>query len=442
MRMLFHYACLIGFIVCIAGTYLLSDIANGAGSLMANSIGWLTSLQYLLASLFMLGAWLTAMSNQSHYRWLLLAGIIARLLLIPADTYTSNDTDRYLWDGIVAAEGYDPYQINANDPQVSHLRAIWPTPPEHAHYATLYPPLAIATFSLTAMAGPGNAPLIWKCLTTVAGLITLLLTVRILQHRQCMQHIALVALSPILVLETGVGGHLDIFSTLAVTAALLMWQQKNYLWLGVMIGIGALFKLLPIILLLPMTIYLGLTGASIRMLLASLTTLLIGYGISLLIGWQPIGVLPVFFEKWRFGSPLFSALESIFSGMSLNITIAALLVAGLGFSAFISRTKPIRGMQWALSTPLLLSPVVFPWYLSALVPLLALAPSGFLIAWLCVLPLTYEVLNGFIADGVWMPATWPLIMLVIAWVSSMLWHIASVQFNTQHHRLTLLPGSG
>lgn len=442
MRTLFHYACLTGFIACIAASYLLADIASGTGSLAPNNIGWLTSLQYLLTSLFMLGTWLTTIGNQQHYRWILLAGVIARLLLIPVETYTSNDTDRYLWDGIVAAQDHDPYRIDANDLQVSHLRAIWPTPPEHAHYATLYPPLAIATFSMVTVAGPNHAPVLWKCLTTLAGLITLLLAARMLQHSQRMQHLALVALSPILILEAGVGGHLDIFSTLAVTLALLMWQKRKYIPVGIMIGIGTLFKLLPIVLLLPMAVSLGLSRASVRMVLASLLTLMLGYGTALSAGWHPIGVLPVFFEKWRFGSPVFSALESIFSGMSLTIIIAALLIAGFAFSTFISRTKPIRSMQWALSTPLLLSPVVFPWYLSALVPLLALAPSAFLIIWLCVLPLTYEVLSGFIVDGTWMPAIWPLVILATAWIFNLIWHTASAQSNIDRNCLTPLSGSG
>ena len=57
-------------------------------------------------------------------------------------------------------------------------------------------------------------------------------------------------------------------------------------------------------------------------------------------------------------------------------------------------------MALALAIPLLISPVVFPWYLSALVPLLALRPNIYgIAACLIIMPLTYEVLNDFSCCG-------------------------------------------
>ncbi len=421
--------CLIGFSVTVSASFWLADIASGSHTLMPHWLGTLTWLQFSLAALFMLGAWAgSAVGNPlSDYRWILLTGIIIRLVLIPVDSYTSNDIDRYLWDGSVAVAGYDPYRTSPDSTEAAPLREHWPTPPEHARYATVYPPLAIATFAAVASVGPDYAHISWKLLTTAAGMLTLMLAVQLLSRAGRLRHLALVALSPILILETGVGAHLDSLSTLAVTAALLSLQQRRYVWVGILIGIGTLYKLLPVFLLLPVLCSLPLRQSA-RTIGAAAATVVSGYASAVLIGMQPIGVISTFFEKWRFGSPLFNLLESVLSGSMLIAVIILLLTAGAILIYRMGSHRQIPAMQWSLALPLLLSPVVFPWYLMILVPLTALAPNAFFIGWLCVLPLTYEVLGGFASDRSWMPASWPLITLAVVWITALVYGSLSGKF--------------
>jgi hypothetical protein len=70
-------------------------------------------------------------------------------------------------------------------------------------------------------------------------------------------------------------------------------------------------------------------------------------------------------------------------------------------------------LQLSVALPLLVSPVLFPWYLMPLVPLLALWPNKYLIAWMLIMPLTYEVLGDFLAYQQWHPAQWPIVILGI-----------------------------
>jgi len=65
-------------------------------------------------------------------------------------------------------------------------------------------------------------------------------------------------------------------------------------------------------------------------------------------------------------------------------------------------------MQLMMAVPLLVSPVIFPWYLLPLATLAALQPSVFVIAWMISLPLLYDVLNQFLCCQQWDPATWPV----------------------------------
>ena len=84
------------------------------------------------------------------------------------------------------------------------------------------------------------------------------------------------------------------------------------------------------------------------------------------------------------------------------------IAGGLSLVAVTAWSAGAVGMRRALAIPLLISPVVFPWYLVPLVPLIALRPSGFWIAWATAVPLTYEVIDRFDSVGTWQPASWQL----------------------------------
>lgn len=361
----------------------------------------------------MLTAW--AAGRAVPMRVLVAAGIAARLILLAAPMLSSNDAERYLWDGAVALAGFDPYSVPPAEPLVAPMRAIWATPPEHAAYPTLYPPLAVTLFALSALAGPIWGIWVWKALATVAGIALVPLAARMLARWHCERHFALVALSPLLVLETGVGAHLDSIVAVLVAGAMLAFHHKRAVWVGGLLGAGLCVKFLPAIALAPLAIAMGWRPA-IRMGLAAFSAVAIIYGAAIVIGWRPIGSLPVFFEKWRNGSPLFTLLEAWLPTPTLLAVIAVAGAVLLLAVALIARKRPVIGAQLAIATPLLLSPVAFPWYLLPLVPLAALAPGGALIGWLSLSPLVYEVRDRFASEGVWMPALWPLAVIGGGWI--------------------------
>lgn len=384
-----------------------------APSPIGGMLGTFTLGQFSLAFACMLIAWRApAATSRRALTWLLATGVVARLILLPVYPYTSNDFERYLWDGRVALEGLDPYRMSPDAPALASLRETWATPPEHAHLPTLYPPAALALFALSATLGPETAWLGWKALMGAASLAILFLGRRLLQRLDREQHFALLALSPLLVFELGVGAHVDGASTLAITGALWALTRDRPLETGLWIGVGALCKILPLLLVAPLVWHFRRErDRALRLVAATAATISIGYAAAFSIGWIPAGSMATFFEQWRFGSPLFLALDAVLGGPMLlaALVFAALLVVLFGLRW--TRGDPARWMQVALALPLLLGPVVFPWYLSALVPVVALLPSSALLAWMGAMPLTYEVLDGFLGHGEWRPALWPLVTI-------------------------------
>ena len=348
----------------------------------------------------------------------LFLGLIICLCLSFVFPYTSNDSERYLWDGAVFLSGFDPYVTAPNDTAVSHLLEIWPTPEEHAQYPTLYPPGGLSLFALCALVGPSYGIWVWKLLTTLAVMLTLILTYKLLIIRRLAHHFYLVALSPFLLFETQIGAHLDIFSLLGIVAALWCIEKDKILLAGMIVGIAATTKFLPAVIIGPYLFYLRPKQA-LKLFLGAAGLWLGIYGVMFGFGYKPLGLLPTFFEKWRGGAPLFPILESVKSALNLSdrsfiTALLGLAIFGFSISAWLAKNRKIDlALLLALSVPLLLSPVLFPWYLLALVPFLALRPSYALLAAVTLAPLSYVVLNKWLSDGVWEPSAWPAQILLL-----------------------------
>lgn len=411
-----HYISLVGAVLIAGSSLWLEQQDWNAHSFL--KLGWLTIGQYSLLATCMLISWLSGPKTNriADYKWLIIASVSMRFLLFPVEPYTSNDVDRYLFDGKVAISGFDPYRISHDAEDLVELRQEWAPPKEHAQYATLYPPVALGLFSLAASAGVNSAIWVWKALVTLASLGTLYFMLLVLQRHNVLRHFSLIALSPLLVLEAGAGAHIDTFSTLAISAALYFWTSKRLFYTGVALGLGALSKILPILLLMPLVLSLSNIRHMSTLISGAILTLFAGYASAFLLGLHPIGSISIFFQKWRNGSPLFDFIQNNVAAPNILPSVILFVFVTLSVVAYYSwQNRNIslnaKALQWTLIIPLLISPVVFPWYLMPLVPLFALSPNIFLLLWFVLLPLTYEVQNQFACCATWEPANWPITLL-------------------------------
>ena len=444
-----YYSALMAFMLCISASIWISASVKAQEYL--NILGMNVMLQYSLASLLMLLIWWSAphQATLQSYKALLIVAVIVRVLLLLTEPYTSNDVTRYLFDGRIALAGLDPYQISHDAPVLASLREQWNPPAEHAKYTTLYPPLAMALFTLASTAGPVGALWVWKLMTLLASLAVLWLGCLVLKRANALQHLPLLALSPLLIFEAGEGLHLDIFPALAVLAAIYYWQRQ-FLWgVGICLAIGALLKMLPMVLLLPMVIVLKTWSQRFILVLSAILTWGVGYLLFFSMGFRPVGSLSVFFEKWRSGSPLFLWLEPYFSGHTMLLLVVALWLVSmliLTIIVFCQQRKLPRAdnsstnnqspqvylaMQCMLIAPLMLTPVIFPWYLLPLIVLIALKPNAFLLVWTLTIPLLYEVLSQFACCQHWAPADWPIHVIGVGWLLALLFDIA-IYYWRQH----------
>ena len=369
----------------------------------------------------------------------LILSLLACIILGTLLPYTSNDSERYLWDGAVLLFGLDPYITAPNDPAVSELRKIWPTPEEHAAYPTLYPPGGLSLFAISALAGPAYGIWVWKALTSAAAMLTLVLTYKLLHARKITRNFHLIAFSPLLLLEAQLGAHLDIFSALGIIAGLWCIEKDKILWAGIIIGLAATTKFLPAVIIGPYLFYLKPRQA-LTLLVGSAGAWLTVYLIAFGFGYKPLGLLPTFFEKWRGGAPLYPVLENLqtifgISNKAFIISIFGTAVLGFSVSAYLAWNKKIEmALLLSLSIPLLLSPILFPWYLLALIPLLALKPTITLFVAITLSPLSYIVLNKWLSEGVWEQTNTPANILLTGLIVSIILDLAIIM-NRQNKAL-------
>ena len=81
----------------------------------------------------------------------LLLALVARLALVPHPV--DSDTNRYLWEGRLIREGYDPYTHVASAPEWTRLRDVYSDGMNQKDLRTIYPPVAECFFLRSAGSG-------------------------------------------------------------------------------------------------------------------------------------------------------------------------------------------------------------------------------------------------------------------------------------------------
>ncbi len=370
----------------------------------------------------------------------ILAGaLLLRLPLLPLPPTLSDDALRYLWDGKVAAAGFNPYALAPAAEELTPLRdATWRRLP-HSRIPTVYPPLAVAAFSIASRL---PFPLLaWKLMATAADLVGCWLLLAVARSLGVPEgRTAWYAWNPLVTLEVAGMGHADVLGVVAVLGAVL-WlggRRSRPFATAMAAGLaaaGALAKLVPLA-AFPLWARqsgrpwkflgwgVGLTALALLPVLAAtggvppgLTT----YGVS----WEFNG--PLFEPLWRLldaagaapalargldqlkeWTEIWEAWNPIYPYLYPQFLAKLILAGAAGFVVLLSLRErdPLAGSGRLFGRLLLLSATVYPWYLLWVLPWAALHRRT---AWLALSALSlfsYLVLMG-------VPA-WP-------WVYGLVW---------------------
>ncbi len=347
--------------------------------------------------------------------------ILFRAVLLFAPPVLSNDIERYLWDGRVVLSGENPFLHPPEADALRHLRDESYERLDHRSIRTIYPPAGQAVFAAAAGLDAGWFGL--KLLLILADLLGLAALRRVLARRGLPpSRLLIYAWNPLAVIEIAWSGHLEPVGMLCVLVAAGAIIQERDLRATLALALGALVKILPLLLFVPM-----LRAIRRRVLALVPLVLAVAYWPFRDAGAHLLSGAREYASRWVANESIFglvrAGLEAIDPAPALKGAIAlasrllpggaspdvlygfvhpgelargacALAAALVGAALVWRRVEPLRGLFVMTGALLLLSPTLHPWYLLWILPWLSLFPSP---AWLSLSGL---VLLSYLNAGV------------------------------------------
>ena len=350
---------------------------------------WIVGLLAVAVGAWLGGSW-CALRLPTRPALLVVAtlAVALRLAALTGPPPMSDDVYRYGWDAKVQLAGRSPYTHPPNDTELAHLRDsyLWPGPEECAELdrppgctrinrpaePTVYPPAAQAWFlivrALTAGA-EGERP--WQAAAMIVDLgLCALLAWGLRDGGRDPRLVCLWALSPLAIVEVVLNAHMEGLVALCCVAALIAARRRRDGPAGGLIGVAAMMKLYPAVLLLPVgrrrpTIALGaFTAVVAAMYLPHVLT----------AGFDVLGYLPGYLREERYDSgDRFLLLRLVGLGGGAGPAVAVLIMSVTAIWIW-RRRQPIEQAACVTVAVLFLTLTpVQPWYAVSLAAIGVLA---------------------------------------------------------------------
>lgn len=338
---------------------------------------------------------------------ILLFSLLFRLILLQTTPSLSDDIYRYLWDGRVQLSAINPYLYAPSSNELAFLRDENHALINHPTIRTIYPPLAQMVFRLGAWVKPTIGA--QRALFVLFDAASILLLMLLLKKRgRSFLWSTVYAWNPLVVVEFAGSGHNDSLMIFLLLAAFAFWEFRRPRLSVAAFAMASLSKFIPVVMIPWLlfqrkwryaALYVGVIGLGCLPYLFT-----IGHGISGIH--EPSG-LKSYASDWVFNPSLYGLLGYAIPNPTVRkIALGFLLI---GFSIWWARrhkTDPVAYAFGCIAALLIVSPVVYPWYVAWLVPFLCFRPRAWGLVWAGIVPLTYHVLIRYWGEGVWQLAPW------------------------------------
>ncbi|MBD2705556.1 hypothetical protein IC229_33415 [Spirosoma sp. BT702] len=345
-------------------------------------------------------------------RFLFLAAIIFRVSLLAVIPNLSDDYIRFVWDGHLVANGYNPYLYLPS--QIIHtplaatagLTESLYKSLNSPNYFTVYPTVNQALFGLAAWLSANNllGNLIGlRIPILLAEVGTLWLMPKLLRQLNQNPNLALLyGLNPLVILELTGNIHYESVMIFFVLLAVWLFVQKRWFACSATLALGIATKLLPLLFFPLLIRYLGWKrGLAFGSLTLVLTAVLFFPFVNAELIRNLFSSLHLYFQKFEFNASIYYLIRavgyvvtgnSIIIGagiaLSILIVIGAFIIAFGDFS-FLTGVSLATRMLLTMSLYWLLATTVHPWYITSLVAITLFTPFRYPLVWSGLAMLTY-----------------------------------------------------
>ncbi len=413
-------------------TDLLTDIAM---FIVVNAIAY-SLLAYIVYAKRQVGRYV---DGDAHRLWLIIGfALLFRLTLLPHDPVATDDIYRYIWDGKVAASGFNPFQYAPSNPIFAPLHSVdLPAKINFPEMRTIYPPLAQGLFLVSHLVfGESISGL--KFLLILCDLGTIMLLLKLLTRFSInAEAIILYAWSPLPIMYFALDGHIDALGIPFVLLFLNFLYASKKVQSAISLGLGGLAKLYPLF-LLPLLCRKGRKFEWAWIPGIPLLILIVGY----LFYWNPssggiLESLSVFSSTFSFNGLLYSLIWRILgSNAAAHLASAAMFACCLVFIFFMRRSI-LEKVFLSFFFFALFSPVIHPWYLTWLAALLVLRWSASVFILLGLSNLSNLVVYRHRQTGVWEETVWLMVLEYLPFLFVLAWEFALGRFSFEQTSTTV-----
>jgi hypothetical protein len=347
--------------------------------------------------------------SQTHFRHLVIAGILFRTLLLFSIPNLSDDVYRFIWDGRLAANGINPFgHLPAEIIQTEVVSGIDATLYEQLNsptYYSIYPPLLQVMFWAAAKVFPENvygAIIFFKFVIILFEFGNSILLRKLLKKLSLPKHLSLLyILNPLVIIELSGNVHFEGVMIFFVLLSFLLLFTDKWKASAICLGLGIATKLLPI-LFLPLIIKkVGLKKGLLYAAIAGTTTLLL---FALLFDFAAIQnaakSVDLFFRKFEFNASIYYIVRWIgtlimgynlinYAGPVLSL-IAAVIIVFLSFKTTLKNEATfIMRALFIMTVFFLFATTVHPWYICMPAALAVFTPFRYAFIWSFTATLSY-----------------------------------------------------
>ncbi len=414
--------------------YLLLILSGIAYYFLAYQTARENSIQVFILFTFLFAAYFVVnrFFSTTHFKYLLISGILFRILLLLSVPNLSDDVYRLIWDGRLAANGINPF--SHWPAEIMQMPAVTGITKElfvllnSANHYTIYPPVLQGIFWLAAKLFPANISGAIVCMKTIILLAetgTVLLLTLVLKHFQIPKHLSLLyALNPLVIAELTGNVHFDAVMIFFLLLAFMLLLQKKIYLSAIFLGLSISSKLIPV-LFIPLIIKkLGWKQGLIYSVISGFVTIAL---FSLIIDKATIShflnSVNLFLSHFEFNASLYYIVRwigTIFTGYNIIAFAGPFLsVTGAVIIFIISfRGDDISDMQFVtkalfiLTVYYLFATTVHPWYICMPVMIAACTAYRFAIVWSFTATLSYAAYQtNPVQENLWLVGGGYVIMI-------------------------------
>ncbi|MBQ4820862.1 mannosyltransferase [Aquimarina sp. MMG016] len=378
--------------------------------------------------------------NPNNWKLLAITALLFRIIFLIAIPNLSQDFYRFIWDGRMLLEGYNPYLslpevwIADGNAPIAQAQELYNGMGQlNGHHYTNYPPISQFCYVIAALfAGKSilGSAMVFRVLIILADVGTFFFGKKLLKSLNLpVNNIFWYTLNPFIIIELTGNLHFEAVMVFFIIWSLYLLQKGYWYWAAIILALSVSVKLIPL-LFLPLFFQKFILNRQKNLDRPDLTkglVKLIGFYslliITVLLTFSPFlseqfinnfsQTISLWFQNFEFNASIFYIIRWIgyqivgwnvieTAGKVLPLVTITILLGLTFFRNNKTTIQLITVMVIGICSYYFLSTTIHPWYISVPLALCIFTNYKFPIAWSFVIILSYTAyLNPNFKENLW-----------------------------------------